>query len=684
MRSSLCRVLSFILLGAPLAFSAPPAAPAGQLHTLIQDVRAEVLPEQAMEYMRNIYSTDRWFNFSEFQKTADYVKLQMQKMGLQQVEIGTPPADGVTQYGFWTMPLAWDVKEATLEIVEPKVPDNLRVLADYRKIPTSLGEWSGPTPPGGITADVVEVKDWPVEKIAQMDLRGKLALTDENPDGIKWALVKAHALGAIDSGTENPDLRNGHQWVNAWGDAGWGFIKSSTPLICFSISPNEGDFLRRLLAQHGRVRVHAVADTRYYKGVYPYTTGVIPGTGQEEVLALGHTAEQGAEDNATGVAALMEAMATLNRLIESGKLPRPQRTIRILAMPELYGSMPYIADHRDRIKRTSAAWCLDTPAGVYDTQGTEYTFYMNPEVASSYTDAFILKVADDYFSSIHRLWHEHAYLTGTDSYLGDPTIGVPTEWAYSGSGVDTHHNSEDTPDRVDSKSLRDISIVSAAYLYYLANAGTPQAMWLAGLSQARGYSQVLDAVSPFIDRIADAGSQEELGKLLRQSLDEIHYKVGRQTQAVNSALRLVAPDDRQALQASLTPLSKNLAEFGNQQAERVQKAVAERAQLLGINGPIQPIAAPDPQAAAASQIVVKRKRFGTIPLDQILPDQRDGYPSGAWALVPISALYWCDGQRNLEQVIHLTKMEMGPTDFDFVGYFRFLRDHGFVDFVKGK
>ncbi|HET7213540.1 MAG TPA: DUF4910 domain-containing protein [Terriglobia bacterium] len=684
MRSSLCRVLSFILLGAPLAFSAPPAAPAGQLHTLIQDVRAEVLPEQAMEYMRNIYSTDRWFNFSEFQKTADYVKLQMQKMGLQQVEIGTPPADGVTQYGFWTMPMAWDVKEATLEIVEPKVPDNLRVLADYRKVPTSLGEWSGPTPPGGITADVVEVKDWPAEKIAQMDLRGKLALTDENPDGIKWALVKAHALGAIDSGTENPDLRNGHQWVNAWGDAGWGFIKSSTPLICFSISPNEGDFLRRLLAQHGRVRVHAVADTRYYKGVYPYTTGVIPGTGQEEVLALGHTAEQGAEDNATGVAALMEAMATLNRLIESGTLPRPQRTIRILAMPELYGSMPYIADHRDRIKRTIAAWCLDTPAGVYDTQGTEYTFYMNPEVASSYTDAFVLKVADDYFSSIHRLWHEHAYLTGTDSYLGDPTIGVPTEWAYSGSGVDTHHNSEDTPDRVDSKSLRDISIVSAAYLYYLANARSPQAMWLAGLSQARGYSQVLDAVSPFIDRIADAGSQEELGKLLRQSLDEIDYKVGRQTQAVNSVLRLVAPDDRQALQASLTPLSKNLAEFGNQQAERVQKAVAERAQLLGITGSTQPIAAPDPQAAAAAQIVVKRKRFGTIPLDQILPDKRDGYPSGAWALVPISALYWCDGQRNLEQVIHLTKMEMGPTNFDFVGYFRFLRDHGFVEFVKGK
>jgi Peptidase family M28 len=684
MRSKLLRVPLFILLCAPLAFSAPLAGPAVELQTLIQDVRAEMLPEQAMEYMRSIYSTDRWFNFSKFQETANYLKLQMHDIGLQQVEIGTPPADGVTRFGSWTMPLAWDVKEANLEIVEPQVSPDLRVLADYRKVPTSLGEWSGPTPPEGITAEVVEVKDWPAEKIAQMDLRGKLALTDENPAGIKWALAKAHALGAINTGTENPSLRDGRQWVNSWGDNGWAFIKGSTPLICFSITPREADLVRGLLARNGKVRVKAVVDSRYYKGVYPYTTGVIPGSGPEEVLALGHTAEQGAEDNATGVAALMEAMATLNRLIASGKLPRPRRTIRILAMPEMYGSMPYIANHPERIKRTIAAWCLDTPAGQYDMQGTEYTFYMNPEVASSYTDAFILKVAEEYFSAIHRLWHEHSYMTGTDSYFGDPTIGVPTVWAYSGSGVETHHNSEDTPDRVDSRSLRDISTVSAAFLYYLANAGTPQAVWLAGVSQTRGYRQVLDAVSPFLDRIADAGSQEELGRLLQQALDEVDYSVGRQTQAVNSVLRLVPPEEQQELRASLAPLSKELAEFGNRQAERVRAAAAERARLLGIQHSIQPIAEADPEAAVASQIVVKRKSFGTIPLDQIPPDQREGYPSGAWALVPITALYWCDGQRNLEQVIHLTQMEMGPTRFDFVGYFRFLHDHGFVEFVRGK
>jgi hypothetical protein len=84
----------------------------------------------------------------------------------------------------------------------------------------------------------------------------------------------------------------------------------------------------------------------------------------------------------------------------------------------------------------------------------------------------------------------------------------------------------------------------------------------------------------------------------------------------------------------------------------------------------------------AATIVVRRRRFGTIPLDDLAPDQREGYPSGAWAAVPTAALYWSDGHRSLAEVIRLTRMELGPEDFDFVGYFRFLKRHGYVDFVE--
>ena len=440
--------------------------------------------------------------------------------------------------------------------------------------------------------------------------------------------------------------------------------------------------LRKLLAERGVVRVKATVDSRYYSGQYPYITGVIRGTGSEEVLTLGHSFEQGAQDNATGVAAMLESLATLNRLIRSGKLPQPKRSIRLLTMGELYGSMYYIEMHSDRIHRTVAALCMDTPAASYDLAGTEYTFYMNPHAAKSYTDAFILRLAQEYFPEVHRPWHEHEAMSGTDTYLSEPMINIPTVWAYSGSGVQTHHNSEDTPDRVDPRSLRDVATVNAAYLYSLANAGEPEAMWLAELSQTRGYEQILKSAAPFLEDGATAGDSQELGRLLQDAVNHVNYYVDRETQAVLSVLRLVPESDRKDAAASLAPMIEGLHRFGEEQIGRVRLAIDRRARELGLQAPVQPIAAPDTLRDKAVGIVVKRKRFGTLPLDDLPTDQREGYPSGAWDSIPITALYWCDGHRNLAEVIHLTRMELGPTDFDFIGYFRFLRKHGYVEFLS--
>jgi hypothetical protein len=393
---------------------------------------------------------------------------------------------------------------------------------------------------------------------------------------------------------------------------------------------------------------------------------VIPGTGPEEVLTLGHTSEQGAEDNATGVAATLEALSALNRLIQENRLPRPKRSIRILSMGEMYGSMHYVANNRDRVRRTIAAMCVDTPAASYDLAGTEYTFYMNPHVAKDFTDAFILKIAADYLPMVRRPWHERPFTTGTDTYLAEPMVGVPTVWGYSGSGVETHHNSEDTPDRVDPRSLRDITIIDAAFLYFLANAGPEQALWLARLSETRGYGQILRAATPFFDETSPNASS------LARAEDLINYSVDRERQSILSVLRLIPETDRPAFRTSLEPMLDDLRRFGDTQLARVRAAA-------GSVRPERDITARDRDAA---MIVVKRKRFGTIPLDDLPHDEWEGQPSGAWAAVPTIALYWCDGKRNLAEVARLTQLELGPTDFDFVKYFRFLQKHGYVDFIR--
>src|SRR6266511_2526185 len=104
-----------------------------QLAKLIGEIRAEVDGSEALDFVSRLYEKDRWANFAKFQESAGYIQKAMNAIGVRNVELLSAPADGVTQFGFWTMPLAWDVKQARLEIVEPAAPPDLRVLADYSK-----------------------------------------------------------------------------------------------------------------------------------------------------------------------------------------------------------------------------------------------------------------------------------------------------------------------------------------------------------------------------------------------------------------------------------------------------------------------------------------------------------------------------------------------------------------------
>jgi hypothetical protein len=533
-----------------------------------------------MRRVGQVWSTDRWFTFPKFAETARNMQAMLRSAGLRDARIVPVPADGTTQYGFWTMPLAWDVRSATLTIAGGET------LADYSREPASLCMWSGPTPPSGLEADLVEWNP-------SADTRGKFVLTGQNPAGIKHELVRAGVAGVLNGFSENDSLHDGRQWVNAWGDAGWAFTAASTPLPCFSATPAQAGALRRKLAAGEKIRVKATVRSRLYKGSYPYVTATIPGQSREEVLLLGHAFEQGAHDNATGVAAMIEAMASIRRAVAAGTLPRPYRTIRVLLMGEYYGTHHYIAANPGRIRRTIGAFCLDTPAASYEAKGTGYTFHLNPHAGAAYTDVLIEEIARTWFAKVNRPWKTAPFMPGTDSFLGEPSIGIPTIWPYSGTGVHTHHNSRDTPGTVDKRSLRDLTVVAAGFVYYLANAREPEARFLG-------------------ERIAKR----------------------------------------------MTGLRRDIA----------------LRSLHRLTGAPSPPAAANPKQGPRP----RRLRFGTIPLDDLPVTQREGFPSGAWALHPGLALYWADGTRTIAEIAGLTEAEAGSSKFDYEGYFRFLARKGYL------
>jgi Peptidase family M28 len=682
------RVVSFlVLLSVCLAAQTPRTDP--QLAKILQEIRAEVNGNEALDFVTRIYEKDRWQSFAKFQQTAEYLRKTMMDVGLRDVELVSVPADGVTQFGFWTMPLAWDVKQAKLEIIEPAVAPAMRVLADYSKEPASLIMWSGPTPPGGVTAELVELRPASREALKNIDVKGKLVLVDPPLDlsqrgALKAALYKAGAAAMISCATENPDLLDGHYWMNAWGDHGWGFTKTSSPLPGFSITPRQSSYLRNLLANGAKVRAKAIADTRYYSGTYAYVTALIPGSDSaEEVLELGHPYEL-AQDNATGVAGMLEAIATLNRLIDAGKLARPQRGIRILVMPEDYGSSAYIATHMDRMKRTIGAINMDTPAGPYAETGG-YSFAMNPDVSRSYQDALVMRIAENYYAGIPRRFARWTpYRPTSDSFLSDPIIGIPTIAANGSSGsVNVHHNSADTLDKVDPRSLRDLSSIVAGFLYYVASAGEREIPWLAEIATDRAYETTLRAAVPYLNRVAVATKPDALSRELYAGLATIDYNSGRDRDALLSILRLAPASNRDGARALLESWMSSMRRFSAEQGDRLRRAADRRAIELGAEAPVKPIAPPvDLRRAGAEQIIVKRKRFGPVTLDDLALDEREGFPGFAGTPAPLPLLTWCDGKRTLAEVIRLIELEQGPIDFDFVSYFHFLAKHGYVELLS--
>src|SRR5207249_835637 len=130
--------------------------------------------------------------------------------------------------------------------------------------------------------------------------------------------------------------------------------------------------------------------------------------------------------------------------------------------------------------------------------------------------------------------------------------------------------------------------------------------------------------SPILDRILTGGGHEPLGQLLLEGLDQIAYSVDREKQAVLSVVRLIPESGREKTKLSLSPLLQNLESFSQAQAERLRVAVNRKARELGIATPVEPaVAAVNAQLAAASRIVVNRKKIGTIPLDDLPVNQRE-------------------------------------------------------------
>jgi len=671
------------------------------LADLITTLSREFSGVAAKDYVAHIIRHHRIRNSPGFRDAAQYVLGALAQAGVAAEIISLPMQDGLRYWG-QTGFQGWEAVAATLDLVQPAEAQTR--LCDYRESKFALIQRSGPTAP--VEAEVVVLDDGTeLSEYAGLDLAGKLVLTRGEVGRVRELAVERYgALGLLFDGMKDwlpvrqpLDLPDARQYTQ------FSWRGSEKRCFGFVLSPRQGAALRQLVQTRARegqasVKVRAAVQSRFQDGATEIVSARIPGETDEEILVVAHLChpEPSANDNASGCGAALEAARALQALIDAGKLARPRRTIHFLWLSEISGTYAYLATHPERLPRMIAGLNLDMVGEDQDQCGSVWLVEYPPEAMSSFAGDLMARVQEELAGDLKNLAGNESYAFfrygvsrfsgGSDHIvLSDPSVGIPTPMLIQWPDR-FYHTSEDTLDKVSPAMLAKVGIGTSAYAYFLAQAGAPQAQWLAQEMLTRYRGVAARRVQDVITAAMSAAQGEELAQSVAELAKKAAYWADREREALSTLRRLDPAADgwlgkaqtvaAQALQAEVT---------------RAEDAIAERARALGLDKlPAVPASPPDAWEEQAARIVPTRKFPGPIPVAEYLhrlPFERRE-EIRAWQErhkvgreMSLLALYWADGKRNLLEIAHLVAMESGRRDTEFlVGYFRLLRELDLLSF----
>ena len=571
---------------------------------LVSTIADAVDGARACWFGREVNARDRLFTSSAFQQSAQWAKEQLAESGMVDAEVVQLPADGQTRMQDWTMPLAWECDEGELRLIQPAE----KLLCRRQDEPRCIAMWSAPTD-GQIRGPMQVLGE------GETPQRGAFVLTDQHPMAVLAAAAEAGVAAIVSSWVVKGYADHRTTWCNSISTDGcWGLRAGQPTIPVFMIPPRVGQELRELADGGSNVELAGRIDGSVGAGTMPVTTARLAGRDHtQEVLVMAHGFESGANDNASGVAAVLEAARVLGQLIASGKLPAPRRSIRWFVTNECYGAVGLMTQRPDIARHCFVGLYLDT---VGDASRADYPFKLHrigaatPSVANGVAGLVLQSlpqdIADAYF------WRYENELGLADHMITDPMIGIATPWIGRAQEFPAWHCSDDVPELLDETTMAASSILAAAYAYFLASAGDAEAAWLA------------EAMLPLLE--------EELQDRIDGDVpgSEAFWRWSLKQHLLKAADLAETEDGRQRVAAI------------------ADKWPADEFVPKGLE-------MDDPRAA---ELVPVRKTWGTLTFESLPPEERT-FGSPRWNERYNGAWYWSDGKRTVAQIAELVQLEVG-------------------------
>jgi aminopeptidase YwaD len=512
-----------------------------QMTSIINEVSGERAMHHLLElvpYQRVRLPADYTKPFRESQVISDFAK----QYGFANVAIET--------YGAANQ-MAWQPTEGELWMVTPK----LTKLFDIHDIALSLASLNAN---GDLSADLVDVANGRAADFEGKDVKGKFVLSSGSPGTTYQNAVRAGAIGvlAVSQIGYQRSVDYPTQIVST-------SVTAQPGTVAWAINGETHHNLEALLFRGEKITIRSLVKSEQVPAKNEYVHAEIPGDGStaQETAISCHLYEgvikQGANDDNSGCALILEIGRAYIKLIAGGKLPKPKRTINFQFVPEIQGTNAYLNAHKDKEKAIIGTLNFDMEAirvsmsrSFWVLQRTPDTFpsYLN-DIAQSVMeyvadisrervrfrrnitgyaptqpvesprgskDAFYIKIDKHYGSSDHVTYMQH----GIPAVM---FITWPDMW---------YHSSEDTPDKQDPTQYKRAATVGLGALAVLSSGTDDMAARVVSDNIGRGLSRMGESHTKGLGYLADAPNA-----LLTNAYHEAQVAIRHQASIEKAVLR---------------------------------------------------------------------------------------------------------------------------------------------------
>lgn len=454
----------------------------------VDALATEISGESAKRNVEGFARHHRMRGSRGFRAAADQIVAELKRYGFADAHLESLPADGKIFYGTQRSRPAWNAEFAELWEVGP---DGTRVarLASWDATPIALAQDSFS---GEVTAELIDVGVGTRAEDYARGVKGKIVLTSSQPGAVAPLAIGRFGAAGIVSYAQN-------QRTAWYGEdetlVRWGHLDTFAPenerTFAFMVSLQTARALQARLARGEAVRLHAKVVAGQEPGAYDIATATIPGTDSKDEIVfschLDHP-RPGANDNASGCAAILEAARTLSKLIAEKRLAPPRRTIRFVWPPEIEGTLALLTGRPEIARRIRAAVHLDMVGGGPETKAI---FHVTRGPAS--LPSFVYDVAQSVGMLVNEQSAQFAmtgsarwpmlasdgskdplraafvpFTGGSDHQVySDSSFAIPA--IYLNDWPDRYiHTNRDVPANIDSTKLGRAAFIAAASGYALA------------------------------------------------------------------------------------------------------------------------------------------------------------------------------------------------------------------------